>query len=142
MDYSEWKVWSLPSIDNFSHHSRTIIKIKSNTLRIQFYFLVNLQTQDTMFKRKIFQRIVLVPVSSSIYIWFLWVPLQGWKIWSRKCLILKNMKVKTLKNLKGTVAICRRHYSSYKGIIYWTCIVNSQQLSPKYWIYIWAGTKW
>ena len=51
---------------------RTIIKIKSNSLRIQFYFLVNLQTQDTMFKRKVFQRKVLVSVSSSI--WFFSVP--------------------------------------------------------------------
>ena len=28
--------------------------------------------------------------------------------------------------------ICTRHYSSYKVIIYLTCTVNSQQLSPKY----------
>ena len=31
---------------------------------------------------------------------------------------------------------------SYKIIIIWTCIINFQQLSPKHWMYIWAGAKW
>ena len=36
-----------------------IIKIKSNPFRIQFYFLVNLQTRDTMFKRKVFVKYMI-----------------------------------------------------------------------------------
>ena len=46
--------------------SRMIIKIKSNPLRIHFYISVSLQTRETMFRRKVFQRIILVSVSSSI----------------------------------------------------------------------------
>ena len=49
-------------LEKFQNDNQDKVKPFENS----YLVFVNLQTRDTMFRRKFFQRIVLVPVSSSI----------------------------------------------------------------------------